>query len=96
MEDFLGAGRSTLIVHHEQVPPSTGPLSQMVEAPSQAVAGILEFLEVPLDRRRLACLPYIDCSLTRRRTLRPPRTPYRHQVAQQVGGGGGEVEVRWR
>ena len=55
----MGAGRSTLIVHHEQVAPSTGPLSQMVEAPSQAVAGILEFLEVPLDRRRLACLPYI-------------------------------------
>ena len=55
----------------------------MVKDPVASVKNILNFLKLPLDTRRAACLPYIDFSMHKRRTS-ISKSPFSSQTAEKV------------
>ena len=55
----------------------------MVNDPVSSMKEILSFLNVPLDERRLSCLPYVDFSLRKRRAS-ISRSPFSKQAAAKV------------
>ena len=90
VEDWVTAGRQLLVLHSEQVPALSLRRcllidSKVVKDPVASVKNILNFLKLPLDARRAACLPYIDFSMQKRRTS-ISKSPFSSQTTEKVMG----------
>ena len=60
-------------------------LLSLVKDPVGSVKNILNFLKLPLDARRAACLPFIDFSMQKRK-ITISKSPFSSQTAEKVMG----------